>query len=187
MSRLYPGSQWEWEEDWSRFHKSLAVRFRMDMETHLDLLAAAWDEACRTFNPEKSSLAGWANYKLEKVMVKRAKEQRGMVYLDSLEGGAPDIAARDEEEIARWRGEARRLGRDVERLFDLLRLGGCAALAQALGRCERRARQLIQEIEEAPEKLRMRKLRALARRVARGPHASRTVPSAVQLQLDWGE
>lgn len=188
MSRLYPESQWEWEQDWGRLHKSLAVRFRMDMETHLDLLGTAWDEACRSYNPlKKKSLAGWANLKLAMAMAERAGHGQGARFCIELNAdGAPELAAGDEEEIESWRGEARRLGREVENLFNLLRLGGTAALAQAIGRCERRARQLIQEIEDAPERFRMRKLRKLARRVGQGPHGSGPGPrGGVQLQLEF--
>lgn len=164
----------------------LAVRHRIELADARQEAWEAWGDACATWSPGGgASLNTWAVGKLRNRLRDLAEQQRFGIELDA--DGAPDLAARGEEEIEQWRGEARRMGREVENLFNLLRLGGCAALGQALGRCERRARQLIQEIEEAPERLRMRKLRALARRVACGPHASRRVPSgAVQLQLDWG-
>lgn len=174
--------------DWSTNHRGFLARRAWQARVELDEARqeawVGWEYAERTWDPEKGDPDAWISLQVEVRLRRIAEQARFGIELDA--EGAPDFAARDEEEIEQWRGEARRLGAEVERLFNLLRIGGCAALGQAIGRCERRARQLIQEIEEAPERLRMRKLRALARRVARGPHASRTVPSAVQLQLDWG-
>lgn len=146
----------------------------------------AWDRACRTWSPAGgASLNTWATKVLKWRLLKLAEQKRFGIELDA--DDAPDLAAWDEEQITAWRGELRRLGGEVESLFDLLRLGGCAALGQAIGRCERRARQLIKEIEDAPQHQRLRKLRALALRVARGPHWRAPARPAVQLQLDLGE
>lgn len=146
----------------------------------------AWDEANRTWSPAGgASLNTWAMRKLKARLLDLGQQARFGLDLDA--DGAPELAARDGAVIEQWRGEARRLGRKVENLFNLLRLGGCAALGQAIGCCERRARQLVKEIIDAPPQERLPKLRALAERVARGPHAPRRLQlRAEQLQLDWG-
>lgn len=175
---------------WSTTHRGFLARRAWQARVELDEAGqeawVGWEYAARTWDPGRGDPGAWVSLQVEVRLKRLAEQQRFGVELDA--DGAADFAVKDEQEIEAWRGEARRLGAEVERLFNLMRIDGTAALAQALRVTQRRARQLVQEIDEAPQRLRLSKLRALARRVARGPHASRTVPSgAVQLQLDLVE